>query len=101
MISSPRTLVCSCRFDVNLYRYQKVFVKKYTSKHCKLIRKNNFDGLLLTESLSCTMNVHSPKRKIRNMVLLSTFGLLLIFFVLNLFISLVCVSSENYSIIYL
>ena len=33
----------------------------FTSKHCKLIRKNNFDALLMTESLCSTMNVRSPK----------------------------------------
>ena len=107
MISYPRTLVCYCRFDkififiINFYKYQNVFkcipanIASWSGK--TILMPNYWMSCSVLRWMSLVRN-----RKIRNMVLFSTFGLLLKFFVLDVFISLKCVWLEkNYCIVYL
>ena len=84
-------------FIANLYKYQV-----FKSIPLKLTKKNNFDGLLLTESLCSIMSVHSPKPWD------TKHGLLYFRFTVDrvsaliFFISLMCVWLKiNYCIVYL
>ena len=68
----------------------------YTSKHCKLVRKNNFDALLLTESVCSSMNVRSPKPWDTKLSTMTCF-----LFVLDFFISLMCVWLKKTTVLFI
>ena len=107
MISYPRTLVCYCRFDtvfifsVNLYWYQNVF-KSIPTNIVSLFGKtilmpNNWPSRSVLWWMSVVRNL-----EIRNMVVLSTFGLLLTCFCLGCLCKFdVCMTGKNYCIVYL
>ena len=71
---------------------------KYTSKHCKLNRTNNFEAILMTESLCSTMDVCDPEPLGTKHGVIQFFRLLVDMFVLFL-ISYkfdVCMIGKNY-----
>ena len=63
----------------------------YISKHCKLVRKNNFYALLFTESVCSSMNVRNPKPWDTKHGVTLYFR----FYVLEFFMSLMCVWLEK------